>query len=190
MALERVSLIAHSTGASIAVRFINRYPERVERAILTCNGVFEYDEKAFQAFHQFGSYVVRFRPSWLLHIPFVDHLFMARFLHRPLPNTVKRAFLEDFLMADYEAALGTIYTAVSKKAAEEMPGEFARLTLPTLLISGEQDKIIPAEMGRQAAVLNKNIQHIIIPNTAHFPMLEDTQTYLQLVSQFLQMEKN
>jgi len=184
--LQRVYLNAHSTGASIATFFLNLYPERVERAILTCSGIFEYDEKAFSQFHQFGGYVVKFRPRLLAKIPFVNQLFMARFVHRPLPHALSKAFLEDFLLADYEAALGTMLTAVSKKAAEVMPQEFAQISVPTLLVAGEYDIIIPAEMGRRAAALNHNIQYLEIPDTAHFPMLEDADTYLQRVRTFLQ----
>ncbi|BAZ53035.1 alpha/beta hydrolase fold protein [Nostoc sp. NIES-4103] len=185
--LHRIYINAHSMGASVATLFLNRYPQRVEKAILTCSGIFEYDEKAFAAFHKFGGYVVKFRPKWLGKIPFVDRMFMARFLHSPIPKSERQAFLQDFLEADYDAALGTIFTSVSKAQAEVMPGEFAKLTVPTLIISGEYDKIIPAEMGRQAAALNDKVEFIVIPNTAHFPMLEDAQTYLQRVREFLQV---
>ena len=185
LGLQRVYLNAHSMGASVATFFLNLYADRVERAILTCSGIFEYDEKAFNAFYKFGGYVVKFRPRWLYGLPFVDRLFMQRFLHRSLPGAISRSFLNDFLMADYDAALGTIFTCVSKKATEVMPQEFAQITVPTLLISGDRDIIIPAEMGRQAAALNDNIQYVAIPSTAHFPMLEDAPTYLQLVREFL-----
>jgi pimeloyl-ACP methyl ester carboxylesterase len=183
--IQRVYIDAHSTGASIATLFLNRYPQRVERAILTCSGIFEYDEKAFAAFHKFGGYVVKFRPKWLDKIPFVDRMFMARFLHRPIPARERQAFLQDFLEADYDAALGTIFTSVSKTAAELMPQEFAQVTVPTLLVAGEYDKIIPAEMGRQAAALNEKVEFVMISGTAHFPMLEDAPTYLQRVQEFL-----
>ena len=185
--LPRVSLNAHSTGASIAVLFLNRYPEKVDRAILTCNGIFEYDKWAFAAFHQFGGYVVKFRPAWLSKIPGMAQLFMTRFLRRSIPAAAKQAFLEDFLAADYEAALGTIYTAVSKKAAEEMPQEFAQLTVPTLLISGDRDQIIPPELGEKAAALNDRIEHLVMVETGHFPMLEDVEPYLQQTRRFLQV---
>lgn len=185
--LERVYINAHSMGASVATLFLNRYPQRVERAILTCSGIFEYDEKAFAAFHKFGGYVVKFRPKWLGKIPFVDRMFMARFLHSPIPKSERQAFLQDFLEADYDAALGTIFTSVSKAQSEVMPQEFAKLTVPTLIISGEYDQIIPAEMGRQAAALNDKVEFVVIPNTAHFPMLEDAQTYLKRVREFLQI---
>ncbi|MEH1834036.1 MAG: alpha/beta hydrolase [Nostoc sp.] len=185
--IQRVYIHAHSMGASVATLFFNRYPQRVERGILTCSGVFEYDEKSFSAFHKFGGYVVKFRPKWLSKIPFVDRMFMARFLHSSIPHSERQAFLQDFLEADYDAALGTIFTSVSKAQAELMPQEFAKLTVPTLLVAGEYDKIIPAEMGRQAAALSDKVEFAMIPNTAHFPMLEDVPTYLQRVQEFLQI---
>ncbi|MDZ7961608.1 MAG: alpha/beta hydrolase [Aulosira sp. DedQUE10] len=185
--LQRVYINAHSMGASIAVLFFNRYPQKVERGILTCSGVFEYDEKAFAAFHKFGGYVVKFRPKWLNKIPLVDRMFMARFLHRSIPKAERQAFLQDFLEADHDAALGTIFTSVSKAQSEVMPQEFAKLTVPTLLVAGEYDKIIPAEMGRQAAGINDNVEFSMIPDTAHFPMLEDASTYLRRVGEFLQI---
>ncbi|MFK0732964.1 MAG: alpha/beta fold hydrolase [Gloeotrichia echinulata GP01] len=183
--IQRVYIQAHSMGASIGALFLNRYPQRVERAILTCSGIFEYDEKAFSAFHKFGGYVVKFRPKWLGKIPFADRIFMARFLHRSIPKAERQAFLQDFLEADYDAALGTIFTSVSKAQAELMPHEFAKLTVPTLLVAGEYDKIIPAAMGRQAAALSEKVEFVMICNTGHFPMLEDAPTYLQRVGAFL-----
>ncbi|MBW4520839.1 MAG: alpha/beta hydrolase [Scytolyngbya sp. HA4215-MV1] len=183
--LSQVYVNAHSMGASVAVFFLNLCPDRVKRAILTCSGIFEYEEKAFTTFHKFGTYVVKFRPRWLYQLPLADRFFMARFLHRSLPRAISRAFLDDFLMADYEAAVGTVYTSVSKKAAETMPQEFARLSVPTLLIAGEHDIIIPAKLGKQAASISSQVKFTIIPNTAHFPMLEDAPTYLQCIRDFL-----
>ena len=185
LGLGQIYLNAHSMGASVGTFFLNLHSDRVERAILTCSGIFEYDEKAFNAFYKFGGYVVKYRPRWLYKLPFMDRLFMQRFLHRPLSGAISRAFLDDFLMADYDAALGTIFTCVSKKAAEVMPDEFAQIKVPTLLVSGEYDIIIPPELGRYAAELNDKIEYFLIPNTAHFPMLEDAPTYLQKVREFL-----
>ncbi|MFQ4138287.1 alpha/beta fold hydrolase [Nodosilinea sp. PGN35] len=183
--LPKVSLNAHSMGASVAVYFLNQYPELVEKAILTCNGIFEYDKAAFEAFYKFGGYVVAFRPKWLGKLPLAPRFFMARFLSRPIPAAEKIAFLKDFLNADYATALGTIFTSVSKKATEVMPVEFAKIKVPTLLVSGEFDKITPAELGRTAAELNPKIEYALVKNTGHFPMLEDPETYLDYVNRFL-----
>jgi proline iminopeptidase len=183
--LPQVDLNAHSMGASIAVFFLNRYPQRVRRAILTCNGIFEYDKAAFEAFYRFGKYVVQFRPPWLARIPLMPRFFMARFLSQPIPRAEKEAFLQDFLAADYDMALGTIFTSVSRRATEVMPLEFSAIKVPTLLVSGEKDQITPAELGRRAALLNFGIRYVLIPGTGHFPMLEAPQVYLQAVQDFL-----
>ncbi len=184
--LDRVWLHAHSMGTSIATVFIAKHPERVERAILACAGVFKYEKLAFALFHRFGGYVVKLRPDWLRKIPFANRMFMARFLHKALPDNESQAFLEDYLMADNDAALGTLYSAVSQQAAEEMPGYFASLKPPTLLISGEHDIIIPAELGINAARLNPSVIHYsVLASTAHFPMLEDPKTYRATINGFL-----
>jgi pimeloyl-ACP methyl ester carboxylesterase len=183
--LPRVYIDAHSMGASVAVFFINRYPELVEKAILTCNGIFEYDQKAFETFYRFGGLVVKFRPQWLSAIPLMPRFFMARFLSRPISETEKVAFLEDFLKADYDTALGTIFTSVSKQATEVMPVEFSRINIPTLLVSGEFDQITPADLGEKAAALNPLVEYALMKGTGHFPMLEDPETYLSQVGRFL-----
>jgi len=184
--LDKIYFNAHSMGASIGAVFLNIAPERVHKAILTCNGIFTYNALAFSAFHQVGGYVVKFRYDWFLKVPFADKMFMARFLYQPIPKEMSIAFLEDFLLADYNAALNTIYSSVSKKAVDIMPQEFAKIKVPTLLISGEKDQIIPAVMGREAAALNtENIVYVEIPKTGHFPMLEDEKIYLNTINNFL-----
>jgi proline iminopeptidase len=54
-----------------------------------------------------------------------------------------------------------------------------------LLIAGEYDIIIPAKLGKTAAALSDKVELNIIPNTGHFPMLEDAETYLAKVKEFL-----
>jgi proline iminopeptidase len=69
-----------------------------------------------------------------------------------------------------------------------MPSEFEQLDVPTLLVVGERDKIIPAEMGRQAASLSDRVEFAEIADTAHFPMLEDPESYLNIVREFLKSD--
>ena len=186
LGIDRVDLNAHSMGGSVAVLMLNRYSDRVHKAVLTCNGIFEYDRVAFEAFYRFGKYVVQFRPQWLAKVPLAPYFFMTRFIHQSIPVEEKRAFLQDFLDADYETALGTIFTSVSKEATEVMPIEFQRLSVPTLLVSGQYDQIIPAELGQKAAALNPQVQYSLIPKTGHFPMLEAPHIYMEAVTNFLE----
>ncbi|MGB0562706.1 MAG: alpha/beta fold hydrolase [Spirulinaceae cyanobacterium] len=182
--LNKVWLIAHSTGASIATVFASRHPERVERLLLTCSGIFTYNPITFSAFHWAGARVVELRFDWFRQVPLAEHLFMSRFLYRPLPSNLSQEFLDDYLMADAQAATQTIRTIVSEQAATEMPGHFANLQMPTLLIAGEFDQIIPTRLARPAACLNPRINYYEIPKTGHFPMLEAPELYHSIVREF------
>jgi pimeloyl-ACP methyl ester carboxylesterase len=182
---QPVYINAHSLGGTAGLYFLDRYPERVKKAILTCNGSFPYQKWAFEAFYFFGGYVVAFRPKWLAQIPLAPQMFMSRFLKGEIPLPEKKAFLNDFLMADGPTAMGTLKAAVSKHATEVMPAAFANLTVPTLMISGEYDKITPAKLGKEAADMSDRIQYVMMSNTAHFPMLEDPESYLRITQSFL-----
>ncbi|MEL6355235.1 MAG: alpha/beta hydrolase, partial [Cyanobacteria bacterium J06627_28] len=83
------------------------------------------------------------------------------------------------------AALGTLKAAVSKHATEAMPAAFSSLKVPTLMISGDYDKITPAKLGKEAAEMSDNIEYVLMLNTAHFPMMEDAEGYLAIVNEFL-----
>ena len=58
--------------------------------------------------------------------------------------------------------------------------------MPTLLISGEFDQIIPPKLGAMAAELNPDkVMYHCIAKTGHFPMLEDWTAYDRCVTDFL-----
>ncbi|MEL7474880.1 MAG: alpha/beta hydrolase [Cyanobacteria bacterium J06555_12] len=98
---------------------------------------------------------------------------------------IRQEFLEDYMLADITAGLGTLYTSVSKHASIAQPEAYSGIRCPTLIVSGEKDIIIPSELGQKAAALNDNIHHVEVPGVAHLPMLEASQEYLKLVREFL-----
>ncbi|WP_017326420.1 alpha/beta fold hydrolase [Synechococcus sp. PCC 7336] len=183
--LDRISIQAHSMGSSIAALFISQTPERVDRAIFACGGIFEYNALVFGLFQQIGSTVVRIRPQWLSRIPGMDRMTIARFVHKMPPAQVRQAFLADYMQADIPASLGTLYTSVSKHASVAQPEAFRKIQRPTLIVSGEKDIIIPSALGRMAAELNPEVRHVELPEVAHLPMLECPDEYLATVRQFL-----
>ncbi len=189
--LKDVTVMAHSMGASIATLLAGlKDPQgRIKRLILTCSGIFTYNRLSFQAFHLGGGWVTSFRPGWLRRIPGMGRLFTARFLHQQIPAAQRLQLLEDYLMADRVAVEGTIYTAVSVQATQEMPQAFRALRIPTLLIAGEFDQIIPTRLAEQAVAQNpEQICYVEMPGVGHFPMLEDPEGYLQVLGDFLRRE--
>jgi pimeloyl-ACP methyl ester carboxylesterase len=64
------------------------------------------------------------------------------------------------------------------------PG-LSEIKVPTLVISGEEDPMIPpAEMAQWAALI-PNSRHVVIPATGHLPNLEDPPAFNRAVADFL-----
>lgn len=185
LGFERIDLNAHSMGASIGLAFANLFPERVRRLILTCTGVFEYEMLLFETFYLASNIVIALRPAWIVHLPPIRTAFQRRFVHKLLEDRWARLFLEDYVVASSAAARGTLYSSIGKHATYQMPDAFRQLQVPTLLISGERDQIIPATGARRASELNPQLRLEVIPATGHFPMLEAQRDYQQIVERFL-----
>ena len=184
--LSQVSLQAHSMGSSIAALPLSQAPDRIQQAIFACGGVFDYDPVTFGLFQRIGGLVVQIRPDWITRIPGIDRFTIARFVHKMPERPIRQEFLEDYMLADITAGLGTLYTSVSKHASIAQPKAYSDIRCPTLIVSGEKDIIIPSALGQKAAALNDNIHHVEMPGVAHLPMLEASKDYLKIIREFLQ----
>ncbi|MBV5260803.1 alpha/beta hydrolase [Synechococcus moorigangaii CMS01] len=182
----KIILNAHSMGASIAAIFAAQFPQQLERVILNCSGIFEYDARAFATFQKIGGRVVQLRFPWLRRIPGMDRVAIARFLAQPITKADRKQFLEDFLKADNRAAQGTLIASVNQEMVTRLPQALQQIQCPTLLLAGEQDQIIPAAMAKRAIALNPHFQYVEIPQVGHFPMLENAPLYQAAIKQFLQ----
>lgn len=62
--------------------------------------------------------------------------------------------------------------------------ELARIAVPTLLLWGDKDELIPLACGEDAATLIPNAKLVVLPNVGHIPSIEATQDFVRIVSEF------
>lgn len=183
--VDRVSVLAHSMGCSIATYFLQHWGDRVDQCILTCGGVFKFNAIIFGIFYQVGQLVINIRPPWFYRLPGMDFLVMQRFLHRPIPVSDRQEFIEDYLSATPEAAIGTLLSVAQPTTCTEISDQIANLSIPTLVLSCDRDTIVPASLGKAAAQLNPRLKYQVLKKVGHFPMLEDPKHFLAAINAFL-----
>jgi 3-oxoadipate enol-lactonase len=59
------------------------------------------------------------------------------------------------------------------------------LTVPVLIIVGEEDVLTPPEESRKMAALNPQAQMVVLPRTGHLPNLEDPAAFNEALATFL-----
>jgi pimeloyl-ACP methyl ester carboxylesterase len=64
-------------------------------------------------------------------------------------------------------------------------GQLREIKTPTLILWGQQDKLIPVRHGRRAAQRMPNARLVILDPCGHLPMLEQPETFNRAVLEFL-----
>jgi len=66
--------------------------------------------------------------------------------------------------------------------------EFEKIKINTFIIAGEFDKITPSEDAKTVSTWIPNCQFHIEKDVAHFPFLENPDSFTQLLESFLQLD--
>jgi len=72
---------------------------------------------------------------------------------------------------------------------DELIKQYPRITVPTLIIWGRQDKVIPLVIGEMLDEALPDSKLIVIEQTAHIPQEETPEAVIPLVLEFLQAHK-
>lgn len=155
--IERAAIAGHSLGGLVAVTLAATAPERVERLILVDAALLAFDPG------------LRNRARGV-----------ARSIRHLTPEIVPRMVgdaLRSGPLAFAEATRELLLTGI--------PAALERIAVPTLVIWGELDTIVPLAVGEAIAARIPNARLVVMPGAAHNPMWEQPEAFNRLVLDFL-----
>ena len=111
---------------------------------------------------------------------------LARIFHAPSFNTeasIRRGLGWSLSKGDSH----TIASVYSDPAIldESVDGQLGAITLPTLIVWGEHDGLIPLALGRRFADEIPGARLVVVPGSGHAPMIETPQAFLAALGDFL-----
>ena len=170
-------LIGHSLGGTIALWGATQMPECVKGVICINAGGGIYLKEAFEQFRSAGQKFLQVRPRWLSQVPLIDLLFTRASVVRPLDRYWARQRVIDFVVADPEAALGTLLDSTTEEEINRLPQLVAQLKQPVYFLAGADDKVMEPKYVRHLASFHPLFQYIgdnviEIPDCGHLAMLE------------------
>lgn len=100
---------------------------------------------------------------------------------------VSEISIERFLnnMSRPNAKMAFLSTLLGLKNAPDIFEKLARISIPTLLIWGKEDKLIPFEYSKQFVSAINNCKFIPMDGCGHSPYVEDPEKLSELVTEFL-----
>lgn len=174
LGLERVSIVGHSLGGWIAAELAVMNPRAVDRLVLVAPAglkpeqgeildVFYYPLDVLRGMTYFDPATV---PEW-------DELFGQ-------PPTPEQ---QDIILRNREMSARLIWKPYAHNP--RLPYFLPRVANPTLIVWGQQDRIVPPICGEQYARLLPNATLRLLDRCGHAPPLERPEEFVGLVRDFL-----
>jgi pimeloyl-[acyl-carrier protein] methyl ester esterase len=181
---RRMTLVGWSLGGMVAMDLAQRQPRRVERLVLVATtprfvagpdwdcGV---DPQVLESFGaRLGEdYRRTVRDFLTLQVRGDEHATqLLRSLRRRL-----------FAHGDPDPA--ALAQGLTVLAETDLRATIGRLRMPTLIISGDRDRLTPPEAGRWLADAIPDARHLSIGGASHAPFISHAEAFLDAVGEFL-----
>ena len=207
--LEEFSLMGWSTGGCTAMKYTANNQEKVNKLILLesissrGNPLFELDEegniipeKRIATMEAVANDEHNIKPT-LNAIENENKAFMKSVWNTLIYNNNKPSeerydeYLEDMFtqrnLVEVYHALNHFNISDKHNGLAEGTGEAAQITIPTLVLYGENDNIIPANMPDEIVEdIGENAELEILKNSGHSPLIDDLEQLREKVNQFLE----
>lgn len=156
-------LIGHSFGGQIAINFTAKYPEKVTKLVLI------------------NSAGIRNK----LNLKRLFFLPLAKIVKSFIPNKFKGVFYRFILETDYFKASLVMKKTLKLVVREDQQTNLTKISQPTLIVWGKQDKLTPLVDGQLIHNLVKNSQLVVFPDARHSLPFTHSQALVSLINNFI-----
>jgi 3-oxoadipate enol-lactonase len=178
--IEKATLVGISYGSLVAQNFSVLYPESVEQLILL--STFAHKTPYFEAIeHAWGRALEAGGYNLLVDIMFPTVLSENYFSKPLIPLEVMKQRRLDSNQ-NKEAIFNLMRATKERKDYRQ---ELKQIKIPTLIIHGEKDLLIPSHMGYEVHLNIKDSKYIIVKNAGHTLNLEKFDEVCDHIIKFL-----
>lgn len=170
-------VLGNGYGGFVTLLMAIRHPDVAERVVLADCGA-AFDDAGRQAFRNMSA-AARAKGLGAIADVAMRRLFAPEF-QAAHPDLMEHR-RSRFLAVDPE----TFHAACAALASLDLRPQAASVSVPALVVVGEQDEATPPPMSRELAHLLPNAQFVQLAACAHVPQLQDPARFLQAIRDFL-----
>ncbi len=174
--INKTSLIGSSLGGLVVAEFASTYPKKIDKIILVSPaGMMKQPTPALAAYISAALYPTQknVQNAFQMMIPG----------NKKIPSEVTDNFKDRMLLPN--AKMSFISTLLGLKNANEITETLSRITVPTLILWGKKDRVIPIKYADDFVKVIKNCKYIEMKGCGHTPYVEDPKRFARIALDFL-----
>lgn len=168
---KKIFLVAHSFGGRIGIEFAAGFPQKLKKLIL-CSAP-----------------GVKFQPTlrqmMAMEVARLGNLIFKPWPLRPLKNKARNLFYFLLRQRDYLNSNEVMREVFQKVVAKNLTPYLSQIKTKTLVIWGQNDKLVPLRCGKLMAEKIPGSKLEILPKIGHSPHLECPEKLIKILISFL-----
>ena len=180
--IDRAHVVGHSYGGGVALWLASRHPERVRSLVLvgsTLPGT-EFDTgRRLRSAGPLTPIAVR----WMLRPSFLRNALESSYYD---PGKVDEALVEEYRERLRVEGVNRAFRGLTAESSRPQGSiDIDALEMPTLVLWGSEDPLLPAESGQRFAEAIPDGTFVAIPKCGHTPMEEMPAAFVAAIEPFL-----
>mgnify|MGYP001053373472 CR=1 FL=1 len=191
---QPVVLMGHSLGALVALQMTTSYPEQVSELVMLTLPAARQELAGSAA--KIGAVVERWFASPLLIRPLFRLARSPKIIRKVLtalsqdPSRIDDALIQSFVRPTQERGAARMFCYLVKSRTSDSFSPMTRdliplVQVPTLLLWGKCDRVIPISWGQYVNRLNPQLTFVEIDNAGHFFYDESAVNFHNLIDRWL-----
>ncbi len=181
--IARASLVGHSLGGAVALRFAHAYPERVEKLVLIAPATYLLPLRPAVKLARYAPFIPRALIGWVI----LNRRARERALRNALGDPARFDATEVAHRLRPLRVRGTANALVAMLASprDSRVPPLEQITAPTLVLCGTRDLAVPLQHAERHVRALPNARLVVIENAGHLPHYEYPDQVNRLLVDFL-----
>jgi pimeloyl-ACP methyl ester carboxylesterase len=184
--IRKATLVGQSMGGGISVYVAAHYPERVDRLILVDPAVIPYPMMTIGKIYQFpfiGEFMNAIPGDALMKNNIRTIWFYDK--NKATEEYCKEVLQPFCIKGSYAGSMFILRNVLKEPYVEKEANLLVKMSMPTLIIHGREDKAIPLDRSKRLNDLWKRSKLVIFDKAGHSPHEEYPEKFNKLALDFL-----
>jgi len=184
LGIDKAILIGNSAGGTVSVLAALRYPERVQALILVDPAIYSGGSPGWVQSLAFLPQVQHWGPYLVRQIATSGNSIIESAWHNTSKITpyIIEGYRKPLQAQNWDRALWELTIASHPLGLDKQLGN---ISVPVLVITGDDDRIVPTNQSIRVASEIPGAQLVVIPQCGHVPQEEQPDLFMAAVASFL-----